>query len=185
MIVRLPSLIDKKIGSWVENIPESSRPFLGWVSTVTHPVVWACVLLGGSLVYFGIGNTLWGVWCVVVAALLPLEQILKVIFRRPRPLTMYVDAMKFRSYSFPSGHAYASVLCFGLLIAIMQSAGSAVVGSFFGVAAIGMILLIGVSRVYLGAHFPTDVIAGWIVGAIVLVCLSVYAIDGNIIATLL
>lgn len=168
MMFHIPSLIDKKVGSWIEKIPESSRPSLLWLSTVTHPVVWAVVLVGGSFVCFSVGNASLGLLWIAAAAVLPLEQILKVIFRRPRPLTMYVEAMKFRSYSFPSGHAYASVLFFSLLTVTVQSTVGGIAGNIVGAVASILVVLIGVSRVYLGAHFPTDVIAGWAIGLLVI-----------------
>lgn len=156
--------IDYKISSWVEKIPRSLRSPLARLSRATHPIVWGSMLALAVLVSLGLGYTQLALACLVTIILLPVEQLLKQIFRRKRPETMYVDNMKFRSYSFPSGHAYAAVVVLGLFTVIVSSFVTPLVGGLIGGLAFLLVLAIGVSRVYLGAHFPTDVIAGWIIG---------------------
>jgi undecaprenyl-diphosphatase len=81
---------------------------------------------------------------------------LKQIFAAPRPdLLPHLDNV--HSYSFPSGHAAGNMMFFG---AVAMLVGSRL--SYRAAAAI--ILLIGVSRVWLGVHWPSDVTAGWIEG---------------------
>jgi undecaprenyl-diphosphatase len=68
--------------------------------------------------------------------------------------------------SFPSGHATlsaATYLTIGALLAHAQERRR--VKTYIHVTAILVALLIGVSRVYLGVHWPTDVLAGWCIGA--------------------
>jgi membrane-associated phospholipid phosphatase len=111
----------------------------------------ACAML----VWRGRGRqVLWLILVVVGGTLL--NTALKQVFAAPRPdLLPHLDIVK--SYSFPSGHASGNMIFFGAL-AIMIGRGWA-----WAAAAI-MILAIGFSRVWLGVHWPTDVVAGWILG---------------------
>lgn len=85
-----------------------------------------------------------------------LNLILKQIFAAPRPdLLPHLDIV--HSYSFPSGHAAGNMMMFGAL-AMLAGRVSA------NWAACVMIALIGISRVWLGVHWPSDVTAGWIEG---------------------
>jgi membrane-associated phospholipid phosphatase len=85
-----------------------------------------------------------------------LNLILKQIFAAPRPdLLPHLDIV--HSYSFPSGHAAGNMMFFGALAMLA--------GRRWAYGAGGaMIALIGVSRVWLGVHWPSDVMAGWIEG---------------------
>lgn len=90
---------------------------------------------------------------------------LKVGFNRPRP-DLVAHIVETTSMSFPSGHAMLSAVTYltlGAVIAHTQPRAS-LRGYVLG-AAILLTLLIGVSRVYLGVHWPTDVLAGWCLGA--------------------
>lgn len=81
---------------------------------------------------------------------------LKQIYAAPRPdLLPHLDIV--HSYSFPSGHSAGNMMFFGALALL---AGGRVAQAL----AATMILLIGVSRVWLGVHWPSDVLAGWIEG---------------------
>jgi len=101
---------------------------------------------------------------------------LKVGFARPRP-DLVAHVVETTSLSFPSGHAMLSAVTYlslGVLIAHAQEK-RRLQGYILG-AAILLTLLIGVSRVYLGVHWPTDVVAGWCLGAAwALACWSVAA----------
>ena len=89
-----------------------------------------------------------------------LDIVLKRAFHRPRPVPFFGTSPD--SYSFPSGHALAS-LCFYASIALILSAHVRRRGVRSGVwiAALLLIGTIGFSRIYLGVHYPSDVIAGY------------------------
>lgn len=95
-----------------------------------------------------------------------LNRIIKVIVKRPRPSTNIL--MHYGSYSFPSGHSSAAVLVLGCLILLIWQVAKRqwikyVLTAFFVLLAIA----IGFSRVYVGAHYPSDVLAGWCLGTFV------------------
>lgn len=90
--------------------------------------------------------------------------LLKAGFSRPRP-DLAPHATYVYSASFPSGHAMLSAvvyLTFGVLIARLTPRPGLKV-YVMGVAA-ALCILVGISRVYLGAHWPSDVLAGWAAG---------------------
>jgi undecaprenyl-diphosphatase len=101
------------------------------------------------------------VFVVTVLAAEALMEILKVLFHRARPLPFFAERPD--SYSFPSGHALKSAV-FYILLASLASGHWAV-----RLAAVLLALLIGISRVYLGVHYPTDVLGGY---AVAIVCLA-------------
>jgi len=89
---------------------------------------------------------------------------LKTLFARPRPETM-TDLARVASASFPSGHAMVSIVVYLTLGALLASAESRLrFKLFFVFAALSVAFLVGVSRVYLGVHYPTDILAGWSLG---------------------
>ncbi|HVY94559.1 MAG TPA: phosphatase PAP2 family protein [Bryobacteraceae bacterium] len=100
---------------------------------------------------------------VLVATFLAAEalmEILKLAFHRARPLPFFGDDPD--SYSFPSGHALKSAVFYILLASLASSRWPIRAG------AVVLAILIGISRIYLGVHYPTDVLGGYAVAAVCL-----------------
>lgn len=94
-----------------------------------------------------------------------LDALLKLEFARPRPSLAHPVVAQAGGYSFPSGHATGSMAVYGALAYLtLTTVRSRPAKATITVGALLVVLLIGFSRVYLGEHFPSDVIAGWCVG---------------------
>ncbi len=106
---------------------------------------------------------------VVLAVAVPLAQVSSDIFKtfygRARPsFAIYGDLPV--SQSFPSGHSTVATATYFLLAVIVASLETKVSTKILSFAVAAFIsIVIGVSRVYLGVHWPSDVIAGWFLGA--------------------
>jgi undecaprenyl-diphosphatase len=93
-----------------------------------------------------------------------LDTALKHVFNRPRPSIVPHLRIVYTS-SFPSGHAMESAIVYLTLAAILMRASQSRVTKIYILAiAVLLTMLIGISRVYLGVHYPTAVLGGWIVG---------------------
>ena len=94
-----------------------------------------------------------------------LTNLLKGLFGRARPDPIY-RAVEATTSSFPSGHAVLSAVVFLTLAAIcMGYVRSHLVRVYIMSVAVALTLVVGITRVYLGVHWLTDVLAGWGIGA--------------------
>ncbi|HEY0778284.1 MAG TPA: phosphatase PAP2 family protein [Gemmatirosa sp.] len=88
--------------------------------------------------------------------------LIKQLVHRARPAGGLL--LRAATYSFPSGHAAVSAAAFGTLGLVLAREGR-LSRPIAGLLAVGCPLVIGLSRIYLGAHWATDVLAGWCLGA--------------------
>ncbi len=94
-----------------------------------------------------------------------LDSVLKIFFQRPRPDTS-TEAAHLTSFSYPSGHAMASACFFGFLIWLsFQFNWRPAVRTAWTIAMLFIILMVGISRIYLVEHYLTDVIGGFLLAA--------------------
>jgi undecaprenyl-diphosphatase len=143
-------------------LPEMLRDLTSLGSTV----VLGIVTLGVSA-YLAITRT-WRALVLVLVSILGgqiLSTVLKNLFERDRP-DLIPGAPEVFTASFPSGHAMLSAVTYLTIAALLaRIEPRPALKRFYLTVGFGLTILIGVSRVALGVHWPTDVLAGWCVGA--------------------
>jgi undecaprenyl-diphosphatase len=146
-------------------IHQFSRPWLD--------VVMKVITQTGNLGAVGlvIGLALWFYWrrqprkaillVTTFGGAVVLNTLLKLVFARPRPL-IFPPLVLETDYSFPSGHAVAAISLYGLLAVLLgrqRHYGWALLAGVW-------VLAVAVSRVYLGVHYPSDVLASLAIGGL-------------------
>lgn len=91
---------------------------------------------------------------------LPAFFVVKETVRRARPVTEHVTQQGLHDFSFPSGHSTGSMAVYGMIFALAYSHLSGNKRLTVTTLCVAVIGLIGLTRVYLGAHFPSDVAGG-------------------------
>lgn len=173
-----PRKFDLAVGSMVARLPKWVYPFMYFISTIGG----SFYLISGlaiTAILIGISQEkTWLPLLLLAVIVSPLAELLKLITRRKRPETIYVENMKLKTYSFPSGHSYISTLMGSYLFTLIGLSMSGLVVWIIGLILAAFAGLIGVSRIYLGAHFPSDVLAGWTLG--ITVGLFIFTIGGRL-----
>lgn len=102
------------------------------------------------------------VWIGAGLSTLAAGWALKLALARPRPqVTPWL--VHPRDFSFPSGHALGTAMVFSLLASMLSARYPRRRGPLFGLAAL-LMFYVGIGRLYLGVHWPTDVLGGWAIG---------------------
>lgn len=128
--------------------------FVGVVSALLAAFLWLKKKWRSvSIVVFGMGG------------MVVLNVLLKFLFERPRP-DLWEQLVVEESFSFPSGHAMASM---ALAIVIGYVLVRSKLDRHLVIVLIGLlvlyVILIGISRLYLGVHYPTDIVGGWLISS--------------------
>jgi undecaprenyl-diphosphatase len=171
-LVRLDIAADAWIHSHVT--PQGLNVF-HWISQIGSPRSMTILAIAGGIVLLTQRRVVMFIgWAAAFGGAGILENVLKLLVHRRRPAygSAYVNA---HSFSFPSGHATMSFIGMTTLLYVLwvywhpprQLRILSIVG------AIAFIVLVGVSRVYLGVHYPSDILGGWAAAAAWLaVCVS-------------
>jgi undecaprenyl-diphosphatase len=101
-----------------------------------------------------------------------LTTVLKAVFGRARP-ELFDSGYTASFYSFPSGHATVAVGFYGALTLILAYRFRGPTRWAMATCGVSLVLLIGFSRLYLGVHYPTDVLAGFLAAPLWVVCVGV------------
>lgn len=107
-----------------------------------------------------------------------INRVLKIIIKRPRPSVLRLAVEN--GYSFPSGHAMVATGFYGFLIyLVLKNIKKSKTKYPLAIFLVLLILSIGVSRIYLGVHYFTDIFGGIVIGSIYLVLFIKYIFNRN------
>ncbi|OJF93542.1 phosphatase PAP2 family protein [Alkalibacterium sp. 20] len=174
-------VLDEMIGAEIhEERATLLNAFFIFITRLGNPISVGTITLAVAL-FSGIHRknkkiALWYVSTVVFGAGV-MNQLVKFIFQRERP-TSVEHLITQGGYSFPSGHAMGAVIVYGaLLFLIIRTYSSWKIILPATLVIIPLIALMGISRIYLGVHYPSDVIGGYSLGlAILSLSLGIYSL---------
>lgn len=161
-------LFDARLTGFITSFPMWTKPLFVGVTTLGDPIVTICIGLFVGVYGYIHTNMRLAVAGATIWLTLGIGACLKLLFGRARPVTEYSANLQIHTFSFPSGHASGSLIAYGLLAYLAWHLLPQPWNYIVVICLIALIVLIGVSRIYLGAHFPSDVIAGWALGLIAL-----------------
>lgn len=167
-------LAEEMLEGETQTFDDTVRSFIyGFASPALTSIMRAVTLLGSTkfMVALGVGVALsfllagWRraatLFAVTMAGAVLLLVTLKLGFQRARP-TPFFGTLSPDSYSFPSGHALYSFCFYGVLAALTnERLRNRAARLVIWIATALLVALIGLSRIYLGVHYPSDVIAGY------------------------
>ena len=147
-----------------------------FVSRLGSPMMMTMLAFAGALLLAGLGEWIvLGGWAAAFAGASLIDHWLKLTIHRPRPV--YAAALIHNSsWSFPSGHAMGSLVGYGMLayVLMLLARGKRDTQRWIAIGAAALILAIGLSRLYLGVHYFSDVVGGYAAGLLLLsACVSV------------
>ncbi|HET9411799.1 MAG TPA: phosphatase PAP2 family protein [Candidatus Saccharimonadales bacterium] len=157
---------DTRVTALVQKWPKWLHVPMLVITNSGQPLIMILIALGICLVAWQHSNLQTVYTALAGVAAIGANSILKHYIHRTRPDTLYVSNMYFKTSSFPSGHAFASAVTLTTLAYLattyLVSPWAVILPIICALGAVA----ISISRVYLGAHFPTDVIAGSLLGAL-------------------
>lgn len=165
---------------WGVNLILNLQTLGSWLvvpmSVITTAGSGALMLVITAIIYWCV-DTRWGLRLGVTLMLtIAINETLKVAIHDPRPYwydpRVQLLTSPHGSFGIPSGHSATALVGWGLLAVFLAT-------GWVWLIAATVILLVGLSRVYLGVHFPSDVLAGWTVGA--LIAVLVLRLEGSVL----
>ncbi len=164
---RATTQFDRSILTWMH---AHQNPHLTAIAEVlahmgSPPFIVGVAVVGAltGLAWRKVRGAAWTFPIAVVGAGLIIQGI-KIVFRRPRP-ALFSPLLHEGGYSFPSGHSLIAIVVYGLLgYFLMHLFCSRGARRTIALGTGLLVFAIGVSRPYVQVHYPTDVLAGWLIG---------------------
>jgi membrane-associated phospholipid phosphatase len=140
-------------------IKDNITPFAKTITFFGSPI---CLILTTIILFILIKNKKIGLLITInLITITILNQLLKFILQRPRPEELRI--INENGYSFPSGHSMVSMAFYGLLIyLIYKNIKNKYTKTILILTLSLLIIMIGISRIYLGVHYTSDVLAGFL-----------------------
>jgi membrane-associated phospholipid phosphatase len=159
--------LDVATMTWVaQHVTPAGLRIFAFITRLGDVPVIPVIAAGGALVLWRQRRRLLLVcWLSAFLGGAAFNQLLKLLVHRARPV-LAMRRLHIASFSFPSGHTMAATIGYGMLAYVLatQWRSGRMKRRFIFFAAATLALAVGVSRVYLGVHFPTDVIGGFAAG---------------------
>ena len=155
--------VDGQVQAWVQ-----AQEHAGWMPLVTIAtqlghLMWMAALGAVASIWL-LYRRAWlllGAWVVGVAGVGLWVRWIKTSVARERPEVRWVLE---QGYSFPSGHSAGTMVCYGMLAWLVFVMAGSRTGRWAAWLAVLAVLVVGVTRIVLGAHYVSDVLAGWMLG---------------------
>ena len=165
---------DRSVLLWIHShFPEWLDGPMRLVTALGYYWVVLSLLAVGVFVFYRKGWKLSAILLVVsTSGSILLTTVLKAIFERSRP-ELFDSGYTASFYSFPSGHATVAVGFYGTLTLLLAYRLRGYARWLVAACGVSLVLLIGFSRLYLGVHYPTDVLAGFLAALLWLVFVGV------------
>jgi len=144
----------QSLGDWL-------TPFMKFFTYLGYPQAYTIII---AIIYWSVNRKLGLRLAIFLPLVASLNSILKQAFHAPRPywLDPGIKAIKVSNgFGMPSGHAQAST--------VWIYAGALFKTRKIWIIALAVVFMIGLSRIYLGVHFPSQVLIGWLIGVLMLV----------------
>lgn len=153
---------DTVIYQWVETIrtPLLTKLMLFITLMANYQIITGALILG--IILLGLAKKWRYAWALITSVMVGIlfTELTKILFARPRP-PLQNALIPTDGFSFPSGHSYFAIVFYGLITYFwVKHFNNKVVKIVIGILGIGLGLMIGFSRIYLGVHWTTDVLAG-------------------------
>lgn len=166
--------MDNYLLHMASTLPRAWQPFMLFITFLGSSTVLIPLVLGVAALELYMQRTKRAGFMALSLLSLPLYVVIKMLVHRARPMSDMVQQLHLHDYSFPSGHATGSIAVYGTLACLLWTRLPRPWARFCAIALGVLILLIGFSRVYLGVHYPTDVLGGWILGSLLVYALYFY-----------
>lgn len=163
---------DNKLTAAIRDLPDTYKPLMSSLTWVGQPLVVITLgFIGYIVAWHRQQPTVEHAFIYAVIAFV-LNIILKLILHRGRPHGLTIKTLGLKSYAFPSGHAFGTVIFYGLFAYLDLKHLDHPINALVAVMLSLIIFLIGISRVYLGDHYPSDVAGGWLLGLLSLIVVA-------------
>lgn len=157
------NIIDDFVYSLVKPLISNDMTNIMQFITFFSDPIW-CILLSCLMILFVKNKKISKAFLLNLILVFLLNYVLKILFSRNRPAD--INLIVETGFSFPSGHAMMSLGIYGFLIYLLLLSDKNKISKIIGTASLVLLIfLIGISRIYLGVHYATDVIAGFIISA--------------------